>query len=99
MKKSTSARLLAHGIWTVGEQGESLSRGLTLTRSSARSIPSTSPWKNLCLLQQFTGRVYVMGDVQVARSDFMQHRSEQKEVSAINQRDFDLRLARQWSFQ
>src|SRR6516162_1457681 len=49
--------------------------------------------------QQFANWIYDVCDVQVARGHLMQHGGEEEEVFAVYKRDFDVRLARQQSFQ
>jgi hypothetical protein len=40
----------------------------------------------------FANRINDVGQIKVARRDFVQHRSEQEKVLAINNRDFELRV-------
>jgi hypothetical protein len=45
--------------------------------------------------KQCSNGTHDMRDVEIARGDLMQHRREQEEVVAIDQRDFDRPVARQ----
>src|SRR6266567_7915136 len=51
------------------------------------------PAEEIYVPNHFADRINDVGQIQVARCDFVQHRSEQEKVLAINNRDFELRVS------